>query len=148
MEMDVFKVSEMVGDLFRTCRRKADQSVTDFNLDFGRMIVRFQEITCTLSPVVKACVRMLQQAALLQDRPRTPVRSRRRTRNACLAKHKRCGHRRKDPEFPLRGKAGDAGSNKVQSAQVCNQVFVPGDDPDEEHLARSVLATEVLPSRA
>eukprot|EP00438_Fugacium_kawagutii_P013250 Skav234490 [mRNA] locus=scaffold3731:121116:128177:+ [translate_table: standard] len=93
MEVEVAKVSQLMADLFRRCRRKPEQSIRDFNMEFERMVTRLQEIQCDLPPTVKAWLYLdklkisehdeisilssvgnvydtqrLQQAALLQDR--------------------------------------------------------------------------------
>ena len=91
--MEVSKIPEMMSDLFRRCKRRPEQFIWDFNLDFERLILRLQEIDCSLPPVVKALLylhklrltegeqltllvsignryktKLLQHAALLQDR--------------------------------------------------------------------------------
>eukprot|EP00913_Durusdinium_trenchii_P001330 g1228.t1 len=93
MEVEVSKVSQMMSDLFRRCRRKPEQSVRDFNVEFERLVLRLREVQCELPPLVKAWlyldrlkltegeelallssvnnqydVKKLQQAALVQDR--------------------------------------------------------------------------------
>ena len=93
MDVEVSKISQMMTDLFRRCRRCQDQSVRDFNVEFERMVLRLHEVRCDLPPLVKAWlyldklrlseteelallasvgneydVRRLQQAALIQDK--------------------------------------------------------------------------------
>ena len=93
MEVEVSKISQMMSDLFRRCKRRSDQSVRDFNVEFERMVLRLHEVRCDLPPLVKAWlyldklrlteqeelallssvgneydVRRLQQAALIQDK--------------------------------------------------------------------------------
>lgn len=93
MEVEITKVSTMMSDLFRKCRRRSDQSVRDFNVEFERLVLRLHEVQCELPPLVKAWlyldklrlseteelallssvnnkfdVKRLQQAALIQDR--------------------------------------------------------------------------------
>ena len=94
MDVEVSKISQMMTDLFRRCRRRQEQSVRDFNVEFERMVLRLHEVRCDLPPLVKAWlyldklrlteteelallasvgneydVRKLQQAALIQDKP-------------------------------------------------------------------------------
>ena len=93
MDMEISKISQLMDDLFRKCKRKHDQGIRDFNVEFERMILRLKEIKCDLPPILKAWLymdklrlsdseelallssvnneydcRKLQQAALLQDR--------------------------------------------------------------------------------
>ena len=93
MEVEITKVSNMMGDLFRRCKRRPDQSVRDFNVEFERLVLRRREVQCELPALVKGWLyldkvrvteheeltllssvnnqfdaRKLQQAALLQDR--------------------------------------------------------------------------------
>lgn len=93
MEVEVSKIAQMMNDLFRRTKRRHDQSVRDFNLEFERMVLRLHEIKCELPPLVKAWlyvdklrlseqeevallasvgneydVKKLQHAALVQDR--------------------------------------------------------------------------------
>ena len=93
MDAKISKVSVMMSDLFRRCKRRTDQSVRDFNVEFERLVLRLHEVRCELPPLVKAWlyldklrlpkseelallasvgneydVRRLQQAALIQDR--------------------------------------------------------------------------------
>lgn len=90
---ELSKISQMMGELFRGCRGKQEQSVRDFNVEFERLILGLREVQCELPPLVKAWLYMdklklseqeeiallasvnnfsdckkLQQAALLQDR--------------------------------------------------------------------------------
>ena len=87
------KISQMMNDLFRKCKKRPYQSVRDFNVEFERMVLRLHEVRCELPPLVKAWLyvdklrltesqelsllsscnnefdcRKLQQAALIQDR--------------------------------------------------------------------------------
>ena len=93
MEVEVSKISQLMAELFRKCKRKPEQSVRDFNVEFERLVLRLYEVKCELPPLVKAWfyvdklrlsegeelallssvnneydVRKLQQAALIQDR--------------------------------------------------------------------------------
>ena len=93
MEVEMSKISQMMNDLFRRCKRRSDQSVRDFNVEFERMVLRLHEVRCELPPLVKAWLyvdklrlseseelallascgneydcKKLQQAALIQDR--------------------------------------------------------------------------------
>lgn len=93
MEMEVAKISSVMGDLFRRCRKKPEQSVRDFNVEFERLMLHLRELECDLPAVVKAWlyldklkisegeelsllssvqnkydVKLLQQAAILHDR--------------------------------------------------------------------------------
>ena len=93
MEVEITKISQLMSDLFRRCKRKPEQSVRDFNVEFERMCLRLHEIKCEIPPLIKAwlyvdklrlgegeelallasCnneydVRRLQQAALIQDK--------------------------------------------------------------------------------
>lgn len=66
MEVEVSKIAQiLMNDLFRKTKRRRDQCVRDFNLEFERMVLRLHEIKCELPPLVKA---WLQRAALVQDR--------------------------------------------------------------------------------
>eukprot|EP00438_Fugacium_kawagutii_P025852 Skav231407 [mRNA] locus=scaffold4039:44689:52020:- [translate_table: standard] len=92
-EVEVSKIAQLMSDLFKRGRRRQDQSVRDFNVEFERMILRLAEIQCDVPPLIKAWLyldklrlsegeelsllssvnneydcRRLQQAALLQDR--------------------------------------------------------------------------------
>jgi len=93
MEVEMTKISGMMNDLFRKCKKRQEQSVREFNVEFERMVLRLREVQCELPPLVKAwlCVdklrlseneelallasvgneydvRRLQQAAMIQDR--------------------------------------------------------------------------------
>lgn len=93
MEVEMTKISQMMNDLFRKCKRRPEQSVREFNVEFERMVLRLREVRCELPPLVKAWlyvdklrlsepeelallasvgneydVRKLQQAAMIQDR--------------------------------------------------------------------------------
>ena len=93
MDVEVTKISQLMNDLFRRCKRKQDQSVREFNVEFERLVLRLHEVRCELLPLVKAWlyvdklrlseqeelallasvgneydVRRLQHAALVQDR--------------------------------------------------------------------------------
>ena len=93
MDVEVNKISQLMTDLFRRCKRRPEQSVREFNVEFERMVLRLHEIRCELPPLVKAWlyvdklrlseseelallasvgneydVRRLQHAALVQDR--------------------------------------------------------------------------------
>lgn len=93
MEVEVTKVSNMMSELFKRCRRKPKQSVRDFNVEFERLVLRLREVHCELPPLVKGWLyldklwlgeheelallssvnnqldcRRLQQAAMIQDR--------------------------------------------------------------------------------
>ena len=93
MEVEVTKVSNMMSELFKGCRRKPEQSVRDFNVEFERLVLRLREVHCELPPLVKGWLyldklrlgeheelallssvknqfdcRRLQQAAMIQDR--------------------------------------------------------------------------------
>ena len=92
-EVELHKISQMMADLFKKCRRRADQPMRDFIVEFERLLLRLQEVQCELPGRVKAwlfldklklseneelallssvnnewCVKRLQQAALLQER--------------------------------------------------------------------------------
>ena len=92
-EVELNKISQVMGDLFKRFRRKADQPMRDYIVEFERLLLRLQEIQCELPNTVKAwlfidklrlseaeelallasvgnqwCVKQLQQAALLQER--------------------------------------------------------------------------------
>ena len=93
MEMEVTKVSNVMSELFRRCRRKPEQTVRDFNVEFERLVLHLKELNCELPGLVKAWlyldklklnegeelallssvhnqydVKLLQQAAILHDR--------------------------------------------------------------------------------
>lgn len=93
MEVEMSKISQTMNDLFRRCKKRPDQTVRYFNVEFGRMVLRLHEVRCELPPLVKAWLhvdklkltesqelsllasrnnefdcRKLQQAGLIQDR--------------------------------------------------------------------------------
>ena len=93
MELEVTKISALMAELFKKCKRRPEQSVRDFNVEFERLVLRLHEVRCELPPLVKAWlyvdklrlteaeelallssvnnefdVKKLQQAALIQDR--------------------------------------------------------------------------------
>ena len=93
MEIEVTKVATVMTELFRRCRKRADQSVREFNLEYERLLMHLRELECELPPLVKAWLyldklrlaegdemsllssvnnrydlKLLQQAALLHDR--------------------------------------------------------------------------------
>ena len=53
MEVEVTEVSNMMSELFKRCRRKPEQSVRDFNVEFERLVLRLREVHCELPPLVK-----------------------------------------------------------------------------------------------
>ena len=86
-------MSQVMGDLFRRFRRKPEQTIRDYVVEFERLLLRLREVQCELPRTVKAwlfvdklrlsereelallssvgnqwCLRSLQQAALLQER--------------------------------------------------------------------------------
>ena len=93
MELEVTKIGNVMTELFRRCRKKHEQSVRDFNLEFERLLLHLKELDCELPALVQAWlymdklrlseteelallssvhnrydVKLLQQAALLHDR--------------------------------------------------------------------------------
>ena len=94
MEIEITKVANvMMSELFRKCRKRADQPVREFNLEYERLLLRLRELECELPPLVKAWLymdklkmseveemnllssvnnkfdlKLLQQAALIHDR--------------------------------------------------------------------------------
>ena len=93
MEIEITKVANVMSELFRRCRKKADQPVREFNLEYERLLLRLRELECELPPLVKAWLyldklkmseaeemnllssvnnkfdlKLLQQAALIHDR--------------------------------------------------------------------------------
>ena len=93
MEVEVSKVAQIMTDLFKRGRRRSDQTVRDFNVEFERMVLRLTEIQCHVPPLIKAWLyldklrlneqeelallssvnneydcKKLQHAALVQDR--------------------------------------------------------------------------------
>lgn len=52
MDIEITKVSNMMGDLFKR-RRKQDQSVRDFNVEFERLVLRLEEVQCEIPPLIK-----------------------------------------------------------------------------------------------
>ena len=96
MEIEINKVGGIMNELFRKCRKRSDQSVRDYNMEFERLLLRLGELNCELPNLVKAWLyvdrlkmsehdevallasvgnqydlRALQQAALVQDRGTT-----------------------------------------------------------------------------
>lgn len=45
VEVEITKISAMMGDLFRRCKRRPDQSIRDFNVEFERLVLRLHEIS-------------------------------------------------------------------------------------------------------
>lgn len=93
MEVEVTKVGNVMNSLFKKCRRKPDQAVREFNLEFERLLLHLLELGCELPDLVKGWLyldrlrlteaeelsllasvnnrydmNMLQQAAIIQDR--------------------------------------------------------------------------------
>ena len=93
MEIEINKVGAIMNELFRKCRKRADQTVRDYNMEFERLLLRLGELNCELPNLVKAWLyvdrlklsehdevallssvgnqydlRALQQAAMIQDR--------------------------------------------------------------------------------
>ena len=54
MEVEVSKVAQLMTDLFKRGRRRSDQPVRDFNVEFERMVLRLTEIQCHVPPLIKA----------------------------------------------------------------------------------------------
>ncbi|CAE7625750.1 ND5 [Symbiodinium sp. CCMP2592] len=54
MEMEVSKISQMMTHLFKRCKRRQDQPVREFNVEFERLVLRLREVKCELPPLVKA----------------------------------------------------------------------------------------------
>lgn len=94
MEIEVTKVASVMTELFRKYRRRSDQSVREFNLEYERLLMHLRELGYELPPLVKAWLyldklrlpeseemnilssvsnkydlKLLQQAAFLHDRP-------------------------------------------------------------------------------
>ncbi|CAE7268762.1 GIP, partial [Symbiodinium sp. CCMP2456] len=92
-EVELHKISQVMGDLFKSCKRRPEQPIRDFIVEYERLLLRLQEVQCELPSMVKAwlfvdklrlseseelallssvnnqwCVKRLQQAALLQER--------------------------------------------------------------------------------
>ncbi|CAE7767068.1 unnamed protein product [Symbiodinium sp. CCMP2592] len=92
-EVELNKISQVMGDLFKRFRRKSDQTIRDYTVEFERLLLRLQEVQCELPGTVKAWLfidklrlneseelallasvgnqwnlRLLQQAALMQER--------------------------------------------------------------------------------
>ena len=93
MEIEITKVANVMSELFRKCRKRSDQPVREFNLEYERLLLRLRELECELPPLVKAWLymdklrmseteemsllssvnnkfdlKLLQQAALIHDR--------------------------------------------------------------------------------
>ena len=47
MEMEVSKISQMTTELFKRCKRRQDQPVREFNVEFERLVLRLHEVRCT-----------------------------------------------------------------------------------------------------
>jgi hypothetical protein len=54
MEMEVNKVASVMTELFKKCRRKPEQAVRDFNMEFERLLLRLGELNCELPALVIA----------------------------------------------------------------------------------------------
>ena len=48
LDVEVTKVSHMMRDLFQCRRRRSDQSVRDFNVEFDRLHFRLPEVQCDI----------------------------------------------------------------------------------------------------
>ena len=93
MEVEITKIGTVMTALFRRCRRKPEQSVREFNLEFERLLLHLVELGCELPGLVKGWLyldrlklgegdelallasvqnqydlKLLQQAAIIQDR--------------------------------------------------------------------------------
>ena len=54
MEIEINKVGGIMTELFRKCRKRSDQSVRDYNMEFERLLLRLGELNCELPNLVKA----------------------------------------------------------------------------------------------
>lgn len=73
MEVELTKISQIMNELFRKCRRRSDQSVRDFNIEFERLVLRLREVCCELPPLIKGWLYLdklrLTEAEELAERP-------------------------------------------------------------------------------
>ena len=94
MEVELTKVATVMNLLFRKCRKKDEQTVREFNLEYERLLLHLRELECELPPLVKAWLyldklrlsegeemsiissvnnkydlKLLQQAAMIHDKP-------------------------------------------------------------------------------
>ena len=94
MEVELTKVATVMNLLFRKCRKKDEQTVREFNLEYERLLLHLRELECELPPLVKARLyldklrlsegeemsilssvnnkydlKLLQQAAMIHDKP-------------------------------------------------------------------------------
>eukprot|EP00439_Symbiodinium_sp_Y106_P025634 s3390_g3.t1 len=77
VQAEVSKISHVMAELFRWCKKKPEQSVRDFNVEFERLawlyvdklrLSEAEEVALLASVNNEYDVRRLQQAALIQDR--------------------------------------------------------------------------------
>ena len=54
MEIEATKISNVMSELFRRCKRRSEQTVRDFNLEFERLLLHLRELNCELPDMVKA----------------------------------------------------------------------------------------------
>ena len=92
-EVELHKIAQVMSDLFRRFRRRSDQTIRDYIVEFERLVLRLHEVQCELPDTVKAwlfvdklrlsegeelallasvnnqwSLKALQQAALVQER--------------------------------------------------------------------------------
>ena len=104
LDLELTKVGRVMTEFFRKFKRRPEQAVRDYNMEYERMILRLQEVSCELPPLLKAWAyldkmgisesnetallssagnqfdyRLLQRAALLQDRTLRSAASREQT---------------------------------------------------------------------
>ena len=93
LDLELTKVKRVMTEFFRKFKRRPEHTMRDYNMEYERMILRLQEVSCELPPLVKAWAYLdkmgiseneetallasvgnqfdyglLQRAALLQDR--------------------------------------------------------------------------------
>ena len=154
MDVEVTKISQLMTDLFRRCKRKPEQSVREFNVEFERMVLRLHEVRCELPPLVKAWlyvdklrlseaeelsllasvgneydVRKLQHAALVQDRTLRHAR----TAPAAADGYKQKPRWKHSVHMTMDGASSD--DEDAQGAESETSVLVDEETAQAEHIA-------------
>ena len=120
LDLELTKVGRVMTEFFRKFKRRPEHSMRDYNMEYERMILRLQEVSCELPPLVKAWAYLdkmgisesdetallssvgnqfdyglLQRAALLQDRtlrrPQELFGGKPRTNNGWFGKRRERG---------------------------------------------------------
>ena len=113
LDLELTKVGRVMTEFFSKFKRRPEHTMRDYNMEYERMILRLQEVSCELPPLVKAWAYLdkmsdetallswvsnqfdyglLQRAALLQDRtlrrPQESFGGKPRTNNGWFGKRR------------------------------------------------------------